>query len=259
MPKKVNYKLKLTDDQQQRFSRQLIIPEIGAEGQLKLARARVMIVGMGGLGSASAYYLAAAGVGHLRIVDHDCVALDNLNRQITHSASDLGQQKVESAARKLSALNPGCTVEPVFDRVTRENAASLTVGCDVIIDATDNLETRHILNGVSLDHNIPFVYGGINGWNGMTTTFIPGVTGCFACLFPRESPKQDNAPVAALGPTAGLVGCLQSMEAIKLLLGLTVTSANRLIEIRGLTLMFREIRIGRNPQCPVCAERKRTR
>ena len=259
MPEKVNDQLRLTKDEQQRFSRQLIMPEIGVDGQLKLARARVVIVGMGGLGSASAYYLAAAGVGNLRIVDQDRVALDNLNRQIAHSTSDLGQQKVESAARKLSALNPGCTIKPVFEHVTGKNAASLTAGCDVIIDATDNLETRHILNEASQDHTIPFVYGGINGWNGMTTTFIPGETGCFACLFPRESnTKQDNAPVAALGPTAGLVGCLQSMEAIKLLLGLTVTSANRLIEIRGLTLTFREIRIGRNPQCPVCAARKRT-
>lgn len=258
MPEKVNDKLTLTKEEQQRFNRQLVIPEIGAEGQLKLARARVVIVGMGGLGSASAYYLAAAGVGNLRIVDNDRVALDNLNRQITHSTSELGQQKVVSAARKLSALNPDCAVEPVFDRMNSKNAASLTAGCSVIIDATDNLETRHVINGVSLDRNIPFVYGGIDGWNGMTTTFIPGETGCFACLFPRESSKVGNPPLPALGPAAGLIGCLQSMEALKLLLGLTVTSANRLIQFRGLTLSFREIRIGRNPQCPVCTAKLRT-
>jgi molybdopterin/thiamine biosynthesis adenylyltransferase len=257
MPEKVNDQLRLTKDEQQRFSRQLVIPEIGAEGQLKLARARVVIVGMGGLGSASAYYLVAAGVGHLRIVDDDCVALDNLNRQITHSTSELGHPKVLSAARKLSALHPGCAIEPVVDRVTKENAASLTAGCAVIVDATDNLETRHILNEVSLDHKTPFVYGGIDGWNGMTTTFIPGATGCFACLFPRISNRTGFTPLPALGPAAGLVGCIQSMETLKLLLGLTVTSANRLIQIRGLTLTFREIRIGRNPQCPVCAARKR--
>ena len=206
----------LTEEQKRRYRRQLILPEIGEEGQKRLGRAKVLLVGLGGLGSISSYYLAAAGVGHLRIVDRDAVGLDNLNRQLLHSTDDLGRPKVESASEKLLRLNPSCHVETAILNIGDKNALGLAKGCGLIIDATDNLATRHVLNRVSLRKQIPFIYGGINGWNGMAATFISGKTGCFACLFPPERTRTDETEFPALGPTAGVIASIQSMEALRI-------------------------------------------
>jgi molybdopterin/thiamine biosynthesis adenylyltransferase len=242
----------LTQTQKARYLRQLSIPEIGEEGQIRLAKGTVMVVGLGGLGSISSYYLAAAGVGCLRIVDNDTVALDNLNRQILHSTPDLKVPKVESAAEKLRRLNPECRIEPVRARVEEANGISLADGCDLIIDATDNLASRHVLNRISLARRIPLIYGGINGWNGTASTFVPGETCCFACLFPSEDPGTAATVVPALGPAAGVIGSVQSVEAIRILLGFPPALANRLLKFQGNGLRFRVVHVGKNPDCTRC-------
>ena len=229
-----------------------MLPEIGEDGQQKLGRARVLIVGLGGLGSISSSYLAAAGVGHLRIVDRDTVELGNLNRQLLHSTDDLGRPKVESASEKLLRLNPSCHVQTEIVNIADETVSGLAEGCGLILDATDNLPTRHVLNRISLEKGIPFIYGGINGWNGMAATFIPGKTGCFACLFPPERAGTSEKEFPALGPTAGVIASIQSMEALRILLGLPPQLAGKLFTFRGLEMRFRITPIERSPECPQC-------
>ena len=242
----------LNEEQKRRYRRQLMMPEIGEEGQQKLGKAKVLLVGLGGLGSISSYYLAAAGVGHLRIVDRDTVGLENLNRQLLHNTDDLGRPKVESASEKLFRLNPSCHVQTAIVNIGDENALGLAKGCDLIIDATDNLATRHVLNRVSLKERIPFIYGGINGWNGMAATFIPGKTGCFACLFPLQKTSGGEPPIPALGPTAGAIASIQSLEALRILLGLPPRLAGRLLEFRGMEMRFRSTAIYQDPDCSLC-------
>lgn len=242
----------LTEEQKIRYRRQLAISEIGVKGQIRLGKARVMIVGLGGLGSVSSFYLAAAGVGCLRIVDHDTVSLDNLNRQLLHSTPDLDRPKAESAAEKLRRLNPECLVEPVRVRLGEDSGFELAEGCDLILDATDNLAARHVLNRISLARRIPLIYGGINGWSGMAATFLPGKTGCFACLFPPERARTNETEFPALGPTAGVIASLQSIEALRFLLGLPSRLAGRLLEFRGLEMRFRSTLIEKDPECPLC-------
>ena len=212
-----------------------------------------MIVGLGGLGSISAYYLAAAGVGRLKIIDRDRVALENLNRQILHSASDIGRPKVDSAVEKLYELNADCRIEPILENIDAIKAVNLANGCDLIIDATDNLATRHALNRASLEKQIPFIFGAIDGWNGMASTFIPGRTGCFACIFPQQQDPHQKAPSSALGTTAGMIAMVQALETLKILLGLQPDLANRMLDFRGLHMRFRTIDIERNPDCSLCS------
>lgn len=236
-----------------RYSRQMQLPEIGTEGQRRLAAGRVMLVGLGGLGSIAAYYLAAAGVGHLKLIDGDCVALENLNRQILHTTLDLERPKVASAAEKLGRLNPGCDTEAVYTTLAEDNAAALLGGCTVIVDATDNLRSRQVLNRLSLRRKVPFVYGGIGGWEGMAATFIPGRGACFGCLFPpRPQDAAQPAPAAVLGPVAGLIASIQCLETLRLLLGAAPRLVGRLLRFNGPTMEFRTMKIDRNPQCPVC-------
>ncbi|MBI5581002.1 MAG: HesA/MoeB/ThiF family protein [Deltaproteobacteria bacterium] len=242
----------LTEEEARRYSRQVALPEIGVEGQLRLAAGRVMVVGLGGLGSIAAYYLAAAGVGYLKLIDRDRVAVENLNRQILHSTFDLERPKPESAAEKLSRLNPHCRIEAVHTAIEDSNAAALLADCDVIFDATDNRETRQVLNRLSLRRQVPFVYGGISGWEGMASTFIPGRTACFSCLFPPHAETAKPAPPPVLGPTAGIVASIQCLETIRLLVGCVPQLAGRLLRFSGLTMEFRKLQIDRNPGCPVC-------
>jgi adenylyltransferase/sulfurtransferase len=242
----------LSEEQKHRYQRQLSIPEIGETGQLKLGRSRVLIVGLGGLGSISSYYLTAAGVGHLRIVDSDEVGLDNLNRQLLHSTLDLNRPKIESAAEKLHRLNPECRIEPVRVHIEEKNGLVLAEGCDLILDATDNLASRHMLNRISLAKKIPLIYGGINGWNGTAATFVPGKTCCFACLFPSEDLGKQQMGIPALGPTAGVIASIQSVEALRILLGLNPQLAGRLLDFQGQEIRFRTIRLEKNPDCKVC-------
>jgi adenylyltransferase/sulfurtransferase len=240
----------LNTEQRLRYQRQLILPEIGETGQEKLKSARICIAGLGGLGSISSYYMAAAGIGFIRIIDSDCVAPENLNRQIIHRTEDLSRPKTESAMEKLQALNSHCNIEPVQQKINEENAVSLVSDCALILDATDNLETRKVLNRASVSKGIPFIYGGINGFNGMVSTLIPGQTPCMECLFPLNS-EQTNT-IGVIGPVAGLVASIQSLEAIKLLLGMDGLLKYRLLYFRGADMSFKEIRVEKNPDCKVC-------
>ena len=242
----------LTAEQKNRYHRQLILPEFGIEGQLKLAGARVLIVGVGGLGSITAFYLTAAGVGHIRIVDNDIVTVGNLNRQLLHSTADLNRPKVESAAEKLNILNPECFIEKVYARFEDDNRFDLAEGCDLILDATDNLASRHVLNRVSLKRRIPLIYGGINGWNGKASTFLPGKTCCFACVIPEGEAKKKLEVIPALGPTTGVIASIQNMEAMKILLNIEPGLADRLLDFQGSRFRFRTVTLEKNPHCTVC-------
>jgi molybdopterin/thiamine biosynthesis adenylyltransferase len=244
----------LTEEQKIRYRRQLAIPEIGQHGQIRLGKAKVMIVGLGGLGSVSSFYLAAAGVGFLRIVDHDTVCLDNLNRQLLHSTPDLDRPKAESAAEKLRRLNPECLVEPVCVQLSDDSGLDLAEGCDLILDATDNLAARHVLNRISLARRIPLIYGGINGWNGTAATFVPGETCCLSCLFPSEGLGMPATGFPALGPAAGVIGSIQGVEAIRILLGMRPALGNRLLDFQGKSMKFRTIRVQKDPACTQCGQ-----
>ena len=243
----------LTRDERQRYNRQVIIPEIGEAGQEKLASAAVLVAGLGGLGSISAHYLAAAGIGRLCLADSDAVALENLNRQILHHTKDLGRAKTDSAREKLTALNPGCRIETFCERIAADNVARLAAGCDLIVDATDNAATRAVLNRMALTLGIPFVFGGVSGLEGMVTTIIPGQTPCLECVFPGLEGIQTAAPVPALGPVVGIVASIQALEAVKWIVGLeTGLLAGKLLSIQSRTLRFRTVSLERNPSCPAC-------
>lgn len=242
----------MTPDEQSRYGRQIVIPEIGEAGQEKLRAARVCIAGLGGLGSPAAYYLAAAGIGSLTIVDFDRVALDNLNRQILHSTADLGRLKTASGLEKLSALNPLCRIRAIAKPISDGNAESLVADCDLILDATDNMATRQVLNRASVSKKIAFVYGGIDGFSGMASTFIPGRTPCLECLFPGRPKTPPAGPVGALGPMAALIASIQCVEAIKLIVGQKAGLAGRLLRVDAVGMKFHAIDIDRNPHCRVC-------
>lgn len=238
-----------------RYARQTMIGEIGAAGQQRLEAAQVFIAGLGGLGSPAAYYLAAAGVGTLTIVDSDRVEASNLNRQILHATADIGWPKTSSAIRKLQALNPDCRILAIQTRITAANARSLVGPSRIIIDATDNMATRQALNRASIDARIPFIYGGIDGFSGMAATFIPGKTGCFECLFPQLPDLRPAGPVGALGPVAGLVATIQCLEAIKLIIGRPAALAGRLLRMDAFKMECRKIDIDKNPHCRICGSR----
>ena len=233
-----------------RYNRQLILPEIGPQGQIKLKQARVLIAGVGGLGSVSAYYMAAAGIGSIRIADGDCVEAGNLNRQILHGTGDIGKPKTLSALEKLRNLNPYCDIEPIQEIISDENILDMVEGCTVILDGTDNLKTRKILNRASILKDIPFIYGGVDGFTGMVSTFIPGRTPCLECFFSRDTGQKE--PIGIIGPVPGVIASIQSLEAIKLILGIGELLTNNLLVFNGMDMTFRKIEMEKNPDCPVC-------
>lgn len=233
-----------------RYKRQIVIPAFGEEGQRQLKRASIFIAGLGGLGAVSAYYLAAAGVGRLKIVDKDHVELENLNRQILYSTRDVGRLKTESAFEKLHALNPLCRVDAQKVEIRKDNALELIGDCHIIVDATDNLETRKYLNSVSVARQIPFIYGGIDGFTGMVTTFVPGDTPCLECLFPETISTTKN--VGAIGPIPGMIGAIQSLEAIKICLGMNDLLKNVLLCINGMDMGVKKLNLRKDPECCCC-------
>jgi len=245
-----------TSEEAARYRRQMMLPEIGRKGQQKLKDARIFIAGLGGLGSISSLYLAAAGVGYLKIVDMDRVAPENLNRQILHSTQDFGRPKTDSAVDKLKALNPFCRVNAVQAAIRSDTVDDLVEDCSIILDAVDNFEARVILNRVSLSRGIPFVFGGVNGFDGMTTTFVPGKTPCFECLFPK-APVQRH-PIGIIGPLPAVIAGIQSLEAVKLLLGMPDLLTGRLLTLRGADMTFKEIRMEKNPECTICGQNRET-
>ena len=248
----------LDETKRRRYSRHLLIPEVGEEGQLRLLDARILLIGAGGLGSPASLYLAAAGVGTLGIVDDDAVDETNLQRQIVHATDRLGESKADSAKRTIEALNPDVTVKVFKERLTSENVDRiLGEGWDVIVDGADNFPTRYLLNDASVWHDIPVVHGSIFRFEGQTTVFKPKEGPCYRCLFPQPPPPE-LAPSCAeggvLGVLPGIVGSLQANEALKLALGVGDPLVGRLLLFDALETQFTEIALRRDPECPVCGE-----
>jgi molybdopterin/thiamine biosynthesis adenylyltransferase/rhodanese-related sulfurtransferase len=248
----------LAEGQRRRYSRHLLIPEVGEEGQQKLLDARILLIGAGGLGSPAALYLAAAGVGTLGIVDDDVVDDTNLQRQIVHNEERLGTSKADSAKDTIEALNPDVTVKTFKERLTSDNVDRiLGEGWDVIVDGADNFPTRYLLNDASVWHDIPVVHGSIFRFEGQTTVFKPHEGPCYRCLFP-EPPPPELAPSCAeggvLGVLPGVVGSLQASEALKLVLGIGEPLVGRLLLFDALETTFTEVTLRRDPGCPVCGD-----
>jgi molybdopterin/thiamine biosynthesis adenylyltransferase/rhodanese-related sulfurtransferase len=241
-----------------RYSRHLLIPEVGEEGQLRLLESRVLLIGAGGLGSPASLYLAAAGVGRIGIVDADVVDESNLQRQIVHSTERLGEAKVDSARRTIEALNPDVEVVAYKERLTSENIERILAdGWDVIVDGADNFPTRYLVNDASIWHDIPVVHGSIYRFEGQVTVFKPGEGPCYRCLFPAPPPPE-LAPSCAeggvLGVLPGVIGSLQANEALKLALGIGEPLVGRLLLFDALGNEFNEMKLRRDPDCPVCGE-----
>jgi adenylyltransferase/sulfurtransferase len=248
----------LDRDKIRRYSRHLLIPEIGEEGQQKLLDSHMLLVGAGGLGSPAALYLAAAGVGTLGIVDADVVDDSNLQRQVLHSTEALGRPKVESARERIEALNPDVDVVAYEERLTSETIDRvLDEGWDVIIDGADNFPTRYLVNDASIWHDIPVVHGSIYRFEGQATVFKPFAGPCYRCLFPQPPPPE-LAPSCAeggvLGVLPGVIGSIQANEALKLALGIGEPLIGRLLLYDALEASFTEVGLRRDPDCPVCGE-----
>src|SRR4249920_815922 len=248
----------LSNDEIQRYSRHLIMPEVGMEGQLKLKAARVLCVGAGGLGSPLALYLGAAGVGTLGIVDFDVVDYTNLQRQIIHSTADVGRKKLESASEKLRGINPHIEVKTFETKLTSQNALQLFRDFDIIVDGTDNFPTRFLVNDACVFTGKPNVYGSIFRFEGQASVFAAKDGPCYRCLYP-EPPPPGLVPSCAeggvLGILPGLVGLIQATEAIKLILGAGQPLIGRLLLIDALGMKFRELKLRKNPDCPACGKR----
>ena len=247
----------LTHEEVKRYSRHLIMPEVGMTGQKKLKKASVLCVGAGGLGSPLAFYLTAAGVGRIGIVDFDVVDFSNLQRQILHTTEDVGRPKLDSAADKLKALNPNVNVELHETRLTSENALQLFEKYDIVVDGTDNFPTRYLVNDACVLTGKPNVYGSIFRFEGQASIFAASDGPCYRCLYP-EPPPPGLVPSCAeggvLGILPGLVGLVQATEVIKLILEKGTTLVGRLLLFDALGMKFRELKLKKDPECPVCGE-----
>lgn len=247
----------LTRDQILRYSRHLIMPEVGIEGQQKLRDAGILLIGAGGLGSPLGLYLAAAGVGRLGLVDFDVVDVTNLQRQIIHRTEDVGRLKVESAKERIGAINPDVEVTTVNTKLSRDNILGLIEGYDVVIDGTDNFPTRYLVNDACIFKKKPNIYGSIFRFDGQATVFAPFTGPCYRCLYP-EPPPPGMVPSCAeggvLGVLPGIIGVIQATEAIKLIIGQGEPLIGRLLLYNALKMEFREVKLRRNPQCPVCGD-----
>lgn len=248
----------LTPAQRDRYSRHLLLPEVGEKGQEKLLKSKVLLLGAGGLGSPAALYLAAAGVGTLGLIDADTVDASNLQRQILHGTSTVGMPKVESARKRIEDLNPDCKVVSFEERLTSANIDRIfDQGWDVVVDGLDNFPTRYLVNDASVWKNIPVVHGSIFRFDGQVTTFYPRRGPCYRCLYP-EPPPAHLAPscseAGVLGLLPGIVGTIQATEAVKLILGQGAPLIGKLLMYDSLQMQFRQLRLRRDPSCPVCGE-----
>lgn len=246
----------LTPKQRQRYARHLALDEIGNEGQGRLLRGRVLIVGAGGLGSPAALYLAAAGVGSLVLVDADTLDLSNLQRQILYRTPEVGAVKVGAAREALMALNPDVTVTAIPERLTQHNATTIISEADFVIDATDNLQSKALINATCVATGTPFSHGGILQFLGQTFTILPGRSACVRCVFgdfpgPRASDEIER-PSGPIGAVPGVIGTIQATEALKFLLGIGELLAGRLLIYSALETTFRTVALRRQPSCPVC-------
>ncbi|MCX7657475.1 MAG: HesA/MoeB/ThiF family protein [Oscillospiraceae bacterium] len=242
----------LSESDLSRYERQIMLNGIGIKGQEKLKSSKVLVAGAGGLGSPAAYYLAAAGIGTIGLADFDEVSLSNLNRQILHRTNDIGRFKIDSAAEKLSLLNPDVQINKHCIKLTPENIADTVKNYDVIIDAVDNFETRFLINDSCYFLRKPVIEGAVCGFEGLLMTVVPGKTPCYRCLYP-DLPKEKPFK-GVIGMTAGAIGSLQAFEAVKLLLGIGEPLLGRLLIFDGLNSSFRVIDWSKKRSCPLCGE-----
>ena len=250
--------IEFTDEQIERYSRHIILPEVGGSGQQKMLEARVLLLGAGGLGSPAAYYLAAAGIGNLGIVDFDRVDLSNLQRQIIHSTERIGMLKTESAKKTIKALNPDVNVTLYNERLDSSNIMNLIEGYDYIVDGSDNFPTRYLVNDACIMRNKTLIHGSIYRFEGQVTVFKPGDGPCYRCLYP-EPPPPGMVPNCqeggVLGVLAGVIGNLQVVEVLKLVLGIGKTLVGKLIIYDALNTEFRNLRLRKDENCPICSEK----
>ncbi|MGW8389950.1 HesA/MoeB/ThiF family protein [Pseudoduganella sp. HUAS MS19] len=245
----------MNDQQLLRYSRHILLDEIGIEGQQAILQGRALVIGAGGLGSPAALYLASAGIGQLTIVDHDCVDLTNLQRQIAHTTERVGQPKAESARATLHAINPECQVNALVERADDARLAALVAQHDVVLDCTDNFKTRHAVNRACVAHRVPLVSGAVIRFDGQVSVFDTRVSGpCYSCLFPQDQPFEDVAcsTMGVFAPLVGVVGAMQAAEALKLVMGIGESLSGRLLLLDGLRMEWNSISITRNEACPVC-------
>lgn len=248
----------LTEDQLERYSRNMLLQDVGPEGQLKLLNGKVLLIGAGGLGSPAALYLAAAGVGTIGIVDFDKVDLSNLQRQVIHHTSDVGKPKVESAAEKMRAINPDITVKAYQEFLDSSNIREIIKDYDFVIDGTDNFAAKFLINDACFFEKKPLSHGGILRFDGQTMTIIPGETSCYRCVFggpPPAGAVPTCSQAGILGAVAGMLGTIQAAEAMKFLLGTGGLITNALLTFNAKTMNFRKVPFkGRNRECPVCGD-----
>jgi adenylyltransferase/sulfurtransferase len=250
--------VELTEQQIERYSRQIILEEIGGVGQEKLLSSKVLIIGAGGLGAPAALYLAAAGIGTIGIVDYDRVDLTNLQRQIIHHTDDIGSEKVDSARAKIQAINPDVTVRTYQTRLTAENISGIIRQYDFVIDGTDNFPAKFLVNDACYFEKVPFSHAGILRFDGQLITVLPGETTCYRCIFHSPPPAgvvPSCSEAGVLGVLAGVIGLLQATEAIKFLLGVGDLLTNTLLVYNALEIGFYTVKLNRNPNCPLCSEK----
>ena len=247
----------LTENQIERYSRQIILKEVGGEGQEKLLRSKVLIIGAGGLGAPAALYLAAAGVGTLGLVDGDAVDVTNLQRQVIHFTGDVGTRKVDSARAKIEAINPGVRVRTYATRAKADNIRDLIRDYDFVIDGTDNFAAKFLINDACYFERKPFSHAGILRFDGQLLTVLPGQTTCYRCIFdkmPAANAVPSCSQAGVLGALAGTIGTLQATEALKYVLGIGKLITNGLLTYNALEMKFRKVEVARNPRCAICGE-----
>ena len=246
----------MDDTQLLRYSRHILLNELGVDGQQRILQSRVLVIGLGGLGSAAALYLATAGVGHLTLVDHDTVDLTNLQRQIAHTQARVGQPKVESACQALLAINPDLSITTVQERADAQRLQTLVAHADLVLDCSDNFQTRQALNAACVRQRVPLVSGAAIRFDGQLAVYDPRQTDspCYACVFPPDTQLEETrcATMGVFAPLVGIIGSMQAAEALKLISGAGHPAVGRLLMLDGRDMRWTDIRLPRNPHCPVC-------
>ena len=249
--------MNFTEEKLERYSRNILLKDVGVEGQIKIMEGRIMIIGAGGLGAPAALYLAAAGVGTIGLVDSDTVELSNLQRQVIHFTQDVGRPKVQSAAEKMKAINTHINVKTIHEYVRADNITEILDGYDFAIDGTDNFATKFLINDACVMTNTPFSHGGILRFDGQTMTVVPGQSACYRCVFASPPPK-DLIPTCSqagiLGAVAGILGSIQAAEALKYLVGIGGILTNRLLTFNATNMEFRNVAIKKRDDCEICSD-----